>query len=72
MSDDTRDRVIAVGEQVKHLDGRMEAIEKKIGVIHDKVTKAEGAYWGFTKAAAGGGVVGALLVKYLPFLPIVR
>lgn len=72
MSDDTRDRVIAVGEQVKHLDGRMEAIETKLDTIHNKVTKAEGAWWGATKAAALGGTVGALLVKYVPFLPTIR
>lgn len=67
MTDDTRDRVIALEVKVDSLRKAVEARDKKIDQMHDVLMQAKGARYVIVGAAAIGGAVTGFLVKLLPF-----
>lgn len=70
MSDDTRDRVIALEVQVKNLEGDVQGMSRKVDEMHEILLQAKGARWVIVSAAALAGGITALLTKLLPGLPI--
>lgn len=69
MSDDTRDRVIALEVKVVHLSDQLETANKKLDVMFDMLTQAKGGWklaLGFTGFVGFVGGVASWLVP--PFL----
>lgn len=67
MTDDTRDRVIALEVKVDNLKTADEARDKKIDEMHDVLMQAKGARYVIVGAAAVAGAVTGFLVKLVPF-----
>ena len=72
MSDtsDTRDRVIALEADVKHLSAKVDDMADKVKEMHELLVQARGLRWFILTAAAVGGFVSAKVTALLPWLPI--
>jgi hypothetical protein len=70
MSDqtDTRDRVIKLESDLKHLTDSVESMSAKVTAMHDLLNQARGARWLILTAAAIGGFVAAKLAAFVPWL----
>jgi len=61
MHDDTRDRVVALERDVKHLSQQVEDMADKVSQMHQLLMQAKGARWAvLTLVAVGGFVAGKL------------
>jgi hypothetical protein len=67
-STDTRDRVIKLESDMKHLTDAVEGMAVKVSAMHDLLQQARGARWLILTAAAIGGFVSAKLAPLLPWL----
>jgi hypothetical protein len=70
MSDqtDTRDRVIKLESDLRHLTDSVESMSTKVTAMHDLLQQARGARWLILTAAAIGGFVSAKLATFMPWL----
>jgi len=70
MSDqtDTRDRVIKLESDLKHLTDSVESMSAKVTAMHDLLNQARGARWLILTAAALGGFISAKLAAFVPWL----
>ena len=66
MSDDTRDRVIALEVQVHNLDRDISEMKSQVNEMHGVLMQAKGARYVIAAAAAIAGGVAGFLVKFLP------
>jgi phage-related minor tail protein len=61
MHDDTRDRVVALERDVKHLSQQVDDMADKVSQMHQLLMQAKGARWAvLTLVAVGGFVAGKL------------
>jgi len=67
-STDTRDRVIKLESDLKHLTDSVESMSAKVTAMHDLLNQARGARWLILTAAAIGGFVSAKLAAFVPWL----
>jgi hypothetical protein len=67
-STDTRDRVIKLESDLKHLTDSVESMSTKVTAMHDLLQQARGARWLILTAAALGGFVSAKLAAFMPWL----
>lgn len=67
-STDTRDRVIKLESDLKHLTDSVESMSAKVTSMHDLLNQARGARWIIIAAAAVGGFVSAKLAAFMPWL----
>ena len=72
MSDaaDTRDRVIALESDMKHLTLQVDAMAEKVAAMHDILQQAKGVRWLIIAAASVGGFVAAKIGMFLPWLAV--
>lgn len=72
MSDqtDTRDRVIKLESDLRHLTESVENMSAKVTAMHDLLNQAKGARWIIITAAAIGGFLSAKLAAFMPWLTI--
>jgi hypothetical protein len=72
MSDasDTRDRVIALEADVKHLSAKVDDMADKVTAMHELLVQARGLKWFIVTAAAVGGFLSAKIAALLPWLPL--
>lgn len=61
MHDDTRDRVIALERDVKHLSEQMDEMADKVSQMHTLLMQAKGARWAVLSMVAIGGFVAGKL-----------
>lgn len=64
---DTRDKVVALERDVKHLTEQVEAMADKVSAMHDLLMQARGARWAILAMAAIGGFVSAKLAQFFPW-----
>jgi phage-related minor tail protein len=66
--DDTRDRVVALERDVKHLSEQVEDMADKVSQMHQLLMQAKGARWAvLTLVAVGGfmaGKIGSLITLF--------
>jgi hypothetical protein len=67
-STDTRDRVIKLESDLKHLTDSVESMSAKVTAMHDLLNQARGARWLILTAAAIGGFVSAKVAAFVPWL----
>jgi hypothetical protein len=61
MQEDTRDRVVALERDVKHLSQQVDDMAAKVSQMHQLLMQAKGARWAvLTLVAVGGFVAGKL------------
>jgi hypothetical protein len=65
---DTRDRVIKLESDLRHLTDSVESMSTKVTAMHDLLQQARGARWLILTAAALGGFVSAKLAAFMPWL----
>lgn len=68
MTDDTRDRVIALEVKVQHLEDKLDKAVFKITQMHDLLMQAKGVRYVIVAAAGIGGVIAGFTVKFLPWI----
>lgn len=67
MSDDTRDRVIALETDVKHLSATVDTMAEQVKDMHTLLQQAKGARWAILTMAAVGGFIASKLGALIPF-----
>lgn len=67
---DTRDKVIALEADVKHLTGKVDDMAAKVDAMHELLIQARGLKWFIVTAAAIGGFVSAKIAPVLPWFTI--
>jgi uncharacterized protein involved in exopolysaccharide biosynthesis len=67
---DTRDRVIKLESDLRHLTDSVENMSAKVTDMHDLLNQAKGARWLILTAAAIGGFLSAKLAAFMPWLTI--
>jgi len=65
---DTRDRVIKLESDLRHLTDSVENMSAKVTAMHDLLQAAKGARWLILTAAALGGFISAKLAAFMPWL----
>jgi len=65
---DTRDRVIKLESDLRHLTDSVDSMSAKVTAMHDLLQQARGARWLILTAAALGGFVSAKLAAFMPWL----
>lgn len=70
MSDatDTRDRVIALERDMKHMSEAVEKMAVQVSEMHTLLQQAKGARWAIVGAATIGGFMAAKVATYMPWL----
>jgi hypothetical protein len=69
-STDTRDRVIKLESDMKHLTASVDDMSVKVSAMHDLLQQAKGVKWLIITAAAVGGFVSAKLAPLLPWFAL--
>jgi hypothetical protein len=67
---DTRDRVIKLESDLKHLTDSVESMSHKVTDMHDLLNQARGARWLILTAAAISGFLSAKLAAFMPWLSV--
>jgi hypothetical protein len=67
---DTRDRVIKLESDLRHLTDSVDAMSTKVTAMHDLLQQARGARWIIITAAAIGGFVAAKVGSLIPWLAL--
>jgi hypothetical protein len=70
MGDDTRDRLIALESDVKHLTATVDDMAVSVKEMAQLLQQAKGAKWVIITAAAVGGFLSAKLGAFLPWLSL--
>lgn len=69
MSDDTRERIVALEVQVKHLAETLDKTNTVVTELRDLLLQAKGARLMIGILIAIGGFIAGIAAKYIPFLP---
>lgn len=64
---DTRDRVIALEGEVKHLTKQVDDLVEKVTAMHDLLQQAKGVRWLIVIMATIGGFLASKLGSFLPW-----
>ena len=67
LDNDTRDRLIALEVEVRHLGESLANYGEKVNVMHEILVAAKGMRWLIVFMAALAGFVASFASKYLPF-----
>ena len=67
MTDDTRDRLIRLENEVEHLTAKLEEVSQKVTVMHDLLMAAKGMRWFIIGMAAVAGFFASFVAKLFPF-----
>lgn len=67
MTDDTRDKVIALEVQVSNLEGDVLSMARKVDEMHAILLQAKGARFVIVAAAAVAGAITSFAVKFIPW-----
>lgn len=67
MTDDTRDRVIALERDMQHMSGKVDEMAEQVKEMHELLTQARGAKWAILAMAGIGGFISAKLSAFIPF-----
>ena len=67
MTDDSRDRLIRLENEVEHLTEALMDVQKKVSVMHDLLMQAKGMRWLIVGMAAVAGFFASVLTKLFPF-----
>lgn len=67
---DTRDRVIALESDVKHLTKQVDDMAEKVTAMHNLLQQAKGVRWLIIIMATIGGFLASKVGAYLPWLSI--
>lgn len=72
MSDqtDTRDRVIKLESDLRHLTDAVDGMSAKVTDMHNLLQQAKGARWIIITAAAIGGFLSAKLAAFMPWMTL--
>jgi predicted esterase YcpF (UPF0227 family) len=65
---DTRDRVISLESDVKHLSESVKIMASQVAEMHTLLQQAKGARWAIIGAATIGGFVAAKMATVLPWI----
>ena len=68
--DDTRDKVIKLEIEMKHLTASVNAMAVKVSEMHNLLQQAKGIKWLILAAAAVGGFVSAKIGAFLPWFSV--
>ncbi len=66
--DDTRDRMIRLESEVKHVTAQLDDVQKKVDAMHELLMQAKGMRLLIIAMAAAAGFFSAYVSKYIPFL----
>ncbi|MDR6874797.1 hypothetical protein J2Y55_005835 [Bosea sp. BE125] len=64
---DTRDRVIALERDVKHLTEQVDDMADKVAAMHDILMQARGVRWIIVLMAGVGGFIASKLGAFIPW-----
>jgi predicted exporter len=64
---DTRDRLIALEVEVRHLAETLSEYGEKVKVMHDILVAAKGMRWLIVAMAATSGFMASFATKFIPF-----
>jgi hypothetical protein len=67
-ADDTRDRMIRLEAEVRHVTDQLNDVQLKVDAMHDLLMQAKGMKYLIMMMATVGGALSALAVKYIPFM----
>lgn len=67
MSDDTRDRVIALERDMKHMSSKFDEVADQVKEMHQLLMQAKGAKWAIFGLASVGGFISAKLSALFPW-----
>lgn len=68
VSDDTRDRVIALERDMQHMSAKVDEMAEQVKEMHQLLMQARGAKWAIVGMASIGGFISAKLSSFLPWL----
>lgn len=72
VTDNTRDKVIALEVKVDNLSNKVSELTDAVKVLNELLLQAKGARWMIGILIAIGGVMSGFALKYIPFLPLPR
>lgn len=67
MSDDTRDRVIALERDMQHMSSKVDEMAGQVKEMHQLLMQARGAKWAIVGLATVGGFISAKLSALFPW-----
>ena len=67
MSDDTRDRVIALERDMQHMSLKVDEMSGQVKEMHQLLMQARGAKWAVVGLATVGGFISAKLSALFPW-----
>ena len=67
MSDDTRDRVIALERDMQHMSSKVDEMAGQVKEMHQLLMQARGAKWAVVGLATVGGFISAKLSALFPW-----
>lgn len=68
--DETRERLILLEAEVRHMADDMRSMQRKVNEMHDLLMQAQGARWLIVGLATMGGAAAAFFAKLMPFWPV--
>jgi hypothetical protein len=68
MNDDTRERLVALEVEVKHLSEQLVATTAVVTELRDLLLQAKGARWMIGILIALSGFLAGMAAKYVPYL----
>ena len=68
VKDDTRDQLMTVIADVKHLGKAVEGMRRQLNEVHDMVQSGKGMWWLLMGQAGFMGAVAAVAVKFWPVM----
>lgn len=69
-STDTRDKVIKLETDMKHLTEQVDSMASKVTAMHELLVQARGLKWLIVTAAAVGGFVSAKIGAFFPWFTL--
>lgn len=65
--DDTRDKVVALEVELRHLSAKVDEMSDKVAEMHDVLMQARGVRWIIVLMAGIGGFVASKLGAFIPW-----
>lgn len=65
--DDTRDKVVALEVELRHLSAQVDEMADKVAEMHDVLMQARGVRWIIVLMAGVGGFVASKLGAFIPW-----
>lgn len=65
--DDTRDKVVALEVELRHLSAQVNEMSDKVAEMHDVLMQARGVRWIIVLMAGVGGFVASKLGAFIPW-----